>query len=96
MLATGSGNHLEKVVKEDRNLYQYLLDQPSARENEAYKAFDMPYIEPELREGTFELLFSEKNPAPELLEVKILRGHCTTTQIIAMAKIPFASLHNTA
>jgi DNA polymerase (family 10) len=74
MLATGSGNHLGKVVKEDRNLYQYLLDQPSARENEAYKAFDMPYVEPELREGTFELLFSEKNPAPELLEVEDLRG----------------------
>jgi DNA polymerase (family 10) len=74
MLATGSGNHLEKVVKEDRNLYQYLLDQPSARENEAYKAFDMPYVEPELREGTFELLFSEKNPAPELLEVEDLKG----------------------
>jgi DNA polymerase (family 10) len=74
MLATGSGNHLGKVVKEDRNLYQYLLDQPSARENEAYKAFDMPYVEPELREGTFELLFSEKNPAPELLEVEDLKG----------------------
>jgi DNA polymerase (family 10) len=74
MLATGAGYHLEKVVKDDRNLYQYLLDQPSTTEREAYKAFDMPYIEPELREGTFELLLNQGNPAPELLEVKDLKG----------------------
>lgn len=74
MLATGSGKHLERAVKDDRNLYQFLLDQPSATESEAYKAFDMPYIEPELREGTFELLFSEENPAPELLELNDLKG----------------------
>jgi DNA polymerase (family 10) len=74
MLSTGSGYHLERVVKDQGNLYQYLLDHPSETEIEAFKAFDLPYIEPELREGTFELSFSQEHPAPRLLEVKDLKG----------------------
>ncbi len=74
MLFTGSGNHLSKVVKDNLCLHQYLLENPETTEGEAYDAFDMPFIPPELREGTFEIEFSNEKPVPDLLEEKDLKG----------------------
>jgi len=74
MLFTGAGNHLSKVVKDNFSLHQYLLENPETSEIEAYDAFDMPFIPPELREGTFETAFSKEKQIPDLLEEKDIKG----------------------
>ena len=55
-------------------MHQYLLDQEIESEEAAYKAFDSQYIEPELREGTFEIDLASKDELPNLLELKELQG----------------------
>jgi DNA polymerase (family 10) len=74
MLFTGSGNHLSRIIKNNISLHQYLLENPGTTEKEVYDAFDLPLIPPELREGTFEMDFSEENPIPDLLEERDLKG----------------------
>lgn len=74
MLSTGSGKHLSGMIKEDKNMHQYLLAQEIDSEKAAYAAFDLPYIEPELREGTFEFAFTKDNKPPKLLELEDLKG----------------------
>jgi len=74
ILFTGSGNHLGRLMKDNVSLHQYLLDHPELSEQQVYEAFDMPYIEPEMREGTFEIDYSKETPRPELLEVEQLKG----------------------
>ena len=55
-------------------MHQYLLDQEISSEEAAYTAFDLPYIEPELREGTFEIAFTKKDTPPKLLELEDVKG----------------------
>lgn len=74
MLSTGSGKHLAGLTKDGKTLYQYLLEQDIDGEAAAYKEFNFPYIEPELREGTFELDFAATSSSPELLELTDLKG----------------------
>ncbi len=74
MISTGSDKHLAHMVKDDTNLYHYLLNHKIESEEAAYQQFDLPYIAPELREGTFEASFSLENPPPEFLQVSDLRG----------------------
>jgi DNA polymerase (family 10) len=52
-----------------------------ATEQEVYEALDLPYIEPELREGTGELGAAEAGELPDLVSVGDVRGdlHCHTT-----------------
>jgi len=71
---TGSLNHLELIFKGDKNLLEYLSDQPFATEEEAYQALEQPYITPELREGQFETRVIKEGKVPELIEEKNLRG----------------------
>ena len=74
MLSTGSGKHLSGITKDGKNMHQYLLDQEISSEEAAYKEFDSPYIEPELREGTFEIAFAIEDNLPKLLELEDLKG----------------------
>lgn len=74
MLSTGSGLHLAGLTKDGKTLHQYLLEQDIDGESFAYKEFGFPYIEPELREGTFEMDFAENGAPPELLELSDLKG----------------------
>jgi DNA polymerase (family X) len=50
-------------------------------EAEVYAKLGLPYIEPELREGTGEIAAAEKGELPELVSVDDIRGdlHCHTT-----------------
>jgi DNA polymerase (family 10) len=74
MLSTGSGKHLAGLINDGKTMHQYLLENDIDSEDAAYKAFDSPYIEPELREGTFEIDFSGNDAPPELLELNDLKG----------------------
>jgi DNA polymerase (family 10) len=69
---TGSGQHLSSVAKTDGSLHQYLLNHPETSEKEAYAAFNLPVVAPELREGTLEATpgYSET----ELVKTEDLRG----------------------
>ena len=50
-------------------------------EEEVYAKLGLPFIEPELREGTGEIAAAEKGELPELVSVDDIRGdlHCHTT-----------------
>jgi DNA polymerase (family 10) len=74
MIYTGSGNHLSKVIKDNINLYSYLMEQPILSESKAYEVFGIPYIHPELREGSFELNYSNGDALTGLLEFEDLKG----------------------
>lgn len=74
MIFTGSGNHLARVANDNTNLYQYLLENPGTNEKKTYEAFGMPYLEPELREGGFELSYKSDSTTPELLNLEDIRG----------------------
>jgi len=74
MLSTGSGRHLAFLTKDGKSMYQYLLDNKIESEESVYTNFSLPYIEPELREGTFELDYSIENQPPELLSIEDLKG----------------------
>ena len=52
-----------------------------ATEEEVYKAVDLPWIPPELRENRGEIEAAEKDELPQLLEIKDIRGdlHMHTT-----------------
>ncbi len=74
MLFTGSEKHLAGIEKNGKSLSQYLFEHQIANETEVYAQFDLPFIEPELREGTFEMNYSIENKPPTLLDVNDLKG----------------------
>lgn len=74
MLSTGSGKHLAGLAKDGKTLHQYLLEQDIDSESSVYSEFDFPYIEPELREGAFEIDFAGNDAPPELLNLSDLKG----------------------
>lgn len=74
MLSTGSGKHLAEISKEETTLHQYLLDHNVESEESAYKEFESVYIEPELREGSFEINAALKDEMPQLLELEDIVG----------------------
>jgi DNA polymerase (family 10) len=63
---TGNSLHI-------RQLPAITVKQP-ASELEIYQSINLPYIEPELREGTFELEKAKNNSLPKLIEVSDLKG----------------------
>lgn len=74
MFFTGSGKHLAAIRKDGITLSQHLSLNKIESEVAAYKEFGLPYIVPEMREGTFELMFSEDKIPGELLEIEHLKG----------------------
>ncbi|WP_417375503.1 DNA polymerase/3'-5' exonuclease PolX [Gimesia maris] len=58
-------------------------------EEEVYKALDLPWIPPEIREDRMEFAAAEKNELPELIELKDVRGdlHMHTTATDGTASI---------
>lgn len=74
MLSTGSGKHLAGLIKDGKTMYQYLLSEEIDSEKAAYEEFESHYIEPELREGTFEINYKSNDELPRLLELEDLNG----------------------
>ncbi|MDN5200807.1 DNA polymerase/3'-5' exonuclease PolX [Fulvivirgaceae bacterium BMA10] len=71
---TGSDKHLSVLVDEGKNLYQIISDHQLTNEKEAYDLVKLPFIEPEMREGTFEFSMAIENKLPELIKYDDLRG----------------------
>ena len=71
---TGSAKHLSTVVSEDKTLYQLISEKTYESEAEVYTSAGLAYIEPEMREGSFEFQLSRENKLPELLKLEDLKG----------------------
>ena len=80
-LHTGAAQHLQTAVVDNKSLLQLLEDQSVDSEVAAYELAGLPYIEPELREGSFEFALAEKNRLPKLVAWEdfagILHNHST-------------------
>ena len=66
--------HLSTPVKEHENLKSLVQDGSFQTEKEIYLSAGMDYIEPELREGTFELEAAKNHRLPKLVEMADLKG----------------------
>ena len=71
---TGAPTHLQARLSSGKNLLQLLGEKEYATEKDIYQAAGMAYVEPELREGLFEISLAEKNELPQLLEHSELKG----------------------
>lgn len=71
---TGSPAHLNGSLSNGDNLGAILRKERFSSEKEAYDAIKLPFIAPELREGTFELASAEGGTLPELVEMTDLKG----------------------
>jgi DNA polymerase (family 10) len=75
LLYTGSPEHLSQSLPEKGStLLAQLSKTAYATEEEAYKAFNLEYIEPELREGRNELNLAATGSLPKLIEYDDLTG----------------------
>ncbi len=74
ILTTGSADHLPKLVMENKSFYQFVIAGRFDDEREAYEAFGVPFIEPELREGMVEIEMAQKGEMPKLLRYEDLCG----------------------
>ncbi len=74
MLSTGSGKHLYNLEKDGKTLHQFLLDEEVTSEESVYKDFNMPFIEPELREGMIEISMNSENKPLILLKSEDIKG----------------------
>ncbi|OEK03344.1 DNA polymerase IV [Roseivirga sp. 4D4] len=73
-LRTGSTQHLSVPVLEKNTLRMLANERSFASEQELYLAAGMDYIEPELREGTFEIQAAKNRSLPKLVEMDDLKG----------------------
>ncbi len=65
-LQTGSPKHIEQL--------QISIIKHQTSEQEIYQSIGIPFIEPELREGTFEIEKAKENKLPKLIELSDLKG----------------------
>ena len=69
---TGTTEHINQASKANNVLLSALENCKS--EDEIYKKLKLPFIQPELREGIFEIDLALKNQLPELVELSDLKG----------------------
>lgn len=74
MKHTGSARHLATVVADGKTLNELITAQVFESEAAAYRSAGLEYIEPEMREGSFEFQLSRENKLPELLKPEDLKG----------------------
>lgn len=65
---TSTEQHLEKINFNNLTTAEFF------GEEEIYQALNLPYIEPELREGLTEVDLAEQNKLPQLIELSDLKG----------------------
>ncbi len=73
-LKSGSTAHLNTAVKEKESLRDIALSDNFVDEKAIYAAAKMDFVEPELREGTFELEAAKNKTLPKLVEMSDLKG----------------------
>ncbi|MDA0196041.1 MAG: PHP domain-containing protein [Bacteroidetes bacterium] len=74
MLLSGSSVHLAQIEKDGTNLFNILRKNDFESELQAYQFMEFPFIEPELREGLFEVSLARDNKLPSLITDKDLKG----------------------
>lgn len=74
ILHTGSKAHLSVQLESGKNLLHSIAVKKLESEAEGYALVGLSYIEPELREGTFEINLAQNNALPALVEMKDLKG----------------------
>ena len=96
ILQTGSAAHLALRVQEGKQLSE-VVDSIRELNSEAaaYAQASLPYIPPELREGQIEMTWAHEKGAPQLLEMKDLRGvfHSHTTYSDGKHSLEAMALH---
>jgi len=89
VLATGSSEHVSELTSrarrrglrlDEKGLYSGRRLLPCPEERDVYAALDLPFIEPELREGRGEIALADSGRLPVLVTGRDLRGllHCHT------------------
>jgi len=71
---TAHPKHLNAELKKGESFSHILKDKHFSTEEEIYEAAGFPFIEPELREGLWELEWVKDNKIPELVEMSDLKG----------------------
>ncbi len=71
-LTTGSNEHLALIDTE--SIIENISVKHFESELAIYQSFNLPFIEPELREGLFEIEWAQHNILPKLVELKDLKG----------------------
>jgi DNA polymerase (family X) len=66
--------HLTSSLEDGKNLLQIISGKKFETEREIYDSANLPYFEPELREGMFEFAMARNGKLPELLELKDIKG----------------------
>ena len=71
---TGSATHLQARLQSGKSLLEVAAEKSYATEEAIYEAAGISFVQPELREGFFEIPLAEEGKLPELLENKDLKG----------------------
>lgn len=74
LLYSGSEKHLANCANNNMNLLAVIFNQKLDNEKQAYESLDLQYVEPELREGGFEIELARKKELPKLLEYDDFKG----------------------
>ena len=72
-LTTGAAAHFEKLTSSSISI-QEIEGWHAGSEEEIFKALNLPFIEPEVREGMNEVVLATENKIPTLIELADLRG----------------------
>jgi DNA polymerase (family X) len=74
LLQTGSLAHLNTTLPGGKTLAELAQNNPNVSEEEIYRLAGLAYVEPELREGEWELVWAQQGEMPRLLEETDLQG----------------------
>jgi DNA polymerase (family 10) len=70
---SSNGKHLDSVV-EGKKIYQWAKEKVYASEQEIYEKIGLEFIEPEMREGEWEIELAKNKNLPKLVKMTDLKG----------------------
>lgn len=73
-LKTGSQLHISIPIANDKSLRDMAYSENYSTEKELYDSLNLAYVEPELREGSFEIELAKNKKLPRLVEMTDLKG----------------------
>jgi DNA polymerase (family 10) len=73
-LKTGNQLHLSIPIANNKSLRDMAYSEKYSSEEELYASLNMAYVEPEMREGGFEIELAKSNKLPKLVEMKDFKG----------------------
>ena len=74
MIHTGALAHLQQEAVAGKNILTFIKQNTASSEQEMFEKMGMQYLEPELREGSFEVALAKAHQLPKLVEVADLKG----------------------